>query len=269
MKKNKALIGTLCLLLVSPYLMAASKYSPTSEYSYLSHTVEEITPPDYENGRLYEFTLKNEGSGYISYYQTFKYEATGFDKVSTQPIVKESIFKSTPLIMPKEEFKIQLGTTSDFTHFETGNWSTYAYVDRDSFEYDEALTFIEGERENTYLIDYEMTDLLNLRDYDYYFAVSIRYDEVKYCLLCKLGENDRICFYTKEGFDPSKAKIVNVERFRVDVYNGPNYAAFALGGALLVLIQMAIGGFILFNLIFIPILIHRIIRKKEMSKNKE
>ena len=117
-------------------------------------------------------------------------------------------------------------------------------------------------------IDYQLTDLESLSDYKYYFAVTIKYDGEDYAVLCQLGDNDRIHLFVTNGFDSAKAEILKVERFRCEVYNGPNYGALAIGGMLYVMIYLFVGSFILFNLFFIPILIHRIIRKKEAQKNQ-
>ena len=254
--------------MLSPYLMAASRYSPTSEYYNLSFTVEEITPENYEYGRLYEFTITNTGEGYITYHEPLSFRANGYDHVYMRPINdKESIFMNPLLIMPNEQFKTTHSTTSEYTDFNSGSFSTYAYVNEE-FHFDGPVNIIEAEEKNIYLIDYEMPNLGSLRDNQYSFAVTINYDNQKYCLLCELGQDDKICFYTEGGFDLSKAEIVGFKRFRCDVYNGPNYAGLAIGGMLYFLIQIAIGGFILFNLIFIPILIHKIIRKRE-ANNKD
>lgn len=125
MKINKKL-SILSLLIISPSLMAAySRYTSLDQYYDLSFTVECLGELD-EGYKTYEFTIKNTGKGYIPYYEAFKYKASGFGSTSMN-YQDDHLFGYSGLIAPNKEFIITYKTNSEFTQFEEGSFSTYAY----------------------------------------------------------------------------------------------------------------------------------------------
>ena len=162
--------------------MAASRYSPESEYRDLSFTVENKTSPEDER-RTYEFALTNTGKGYISYYEGFTYKAGDIRYTYMSPKV-DNVLLNSELIKPGDEFTIVLSTDSDFNDYESGSFATYAYVDIDnSLEYVGSKSISQKERDDGsyfYTIDCEIKNMRDSYDYEYTFIVTINYEGKDY-----------------------------------------------------------------------------------------
>ena len=263
MKKGKYL-SILSLFLISPILLGTSRYSEIDyEYTQLEVSViEEKEDPEREDTNLYDVKIKNIGEGYII---NFKYDEG--DRRKTTLYIENSLpVYGNYLIKPGGEYILK-----DFRWYKESGvnpecFSAGAYV-RYVFSINpSSINIIEDEMADIYLIDCEIPELDD--DYGYNFAITMIYDSVEYCFAKQLNSDDTLTFKSRiDDFDVAKANITKIDVFNYEIYR-TNYAGYALGGLLYILLVYMLPIFSIILLLVIVSLVIKAIRKRKAKKQE-
>ncbi len=266
MTKRLKTLGLISLFFAIPSLMAYTRtpYScSTNDYYDIEVKTTLLESDPEKTYDLYEFTVKNTGKGYVIQGGTYACYYDGghvlINGESTDPLFNSALLAkgaeyTFTQSVSKEKGNIALNPSYKGT----------AYVEPGgniSFSGSNAISQYEGYN-NLFVIDSVASGLSN--DYEYVVVVTIEYEDIEHCITCSIrGSDNKIYFSSKDGsFDYTKATIKEVIGFEVKKYN-PNYAGYALGGALYM--GLILIGFLTGALIFIilpAIIIPKIIRKK-------
>ena len=242
--------------------------STTSEYHEIDVTMEEKEAQQ-EGYRRLEFKIKNTGEGYIIQNRMVCYPGNG-EHYYLYGGSQEDFFGANLITMPGREYTFTWNTQIEST-FEDASYRVSAYIDVDHNLTYEGSKNLSKDEDGYYVIDASIRGMKDSYDYGYDFLAVLEYDGQEYCIACsEVKEGGKPRFYlSKQGFDLQKAKVKEIIGFEYEEYR-PNYAGYALGGALYMAI---IGGSIFLGiLIFIvlpAILIPTIIRKKRQKNPKD
>lgn len=269
MKKLRKYLAIVSLFIATPYLVAAKNhYSALSDYYSFTHTVSEITSEEDGENRKYEFTVTNNGKGYVPLTGTFKYRGDDY-KANMSATYDEPLFGHSPLVMPNKQFKIIHSTTSSYHNFASGSFSTTAFVDdigTVTLKGNETISKDESGTRPLYTINCEILNIDYNHDYKYYFAVILDYEGESYCSLCDLNTDGSISFRARDDFDKSKATIKEIKEFYEEVYNGMDYGRLIEGASILLLIIMGVVFIVIPALIATPIIIVKSVKRRKRNK---
>ena len=267
MKKQRRSLYIIVLFALLPFLTAFTRkeHSPyTDEYDDIEVSVNQLEP------ELYEFKVKNIGEGYISYYPALHSEEVDIPNNTPQ----DTIFTYKLLAKPNDE--VTFTVSGDYSQYDFSNIKFYttALVDVDksvSFEGSKKIT--QDEKSRWYFhIDCEIEGISY--DYNYAYVVTLEYDGVIYSVDTLTDANRKLYFYFSEPevFDPSKAEVKEIVAFRYDPpprEKGIDYAGFALGGALYILLCYFLPATLITAAVIVTIIIVTRIVKKNRLKNKD
>ena len=263
MKKRHPFLISLSLLLISPFLIAASRtpYAPTtSDYSDMEVIATEKETDPEKSYQLYDFTIKNTGNGYIVQGGQYKCHSV-YGNSFMHPDSNDEFFHSA-VIAPGKEFTFTESLPKEVNVNDADFYAT-AYIEGDRVPFN---GFSQAD-EHHYVIDANVSLKHDHVLYDY--IIVLEYDGVEHAFVSKATNADcKVTFYTKTtDFDASKAVLKDLIEFRYEEYS-PNYAGYALGGAIymgLIFVGVLAGSFVFIILpaIIIPKAIKRSKRKKE------
>ena len=249
-----------------PFLMASTRTpyaATTSHYEEIEVTQEVKESAPEEEGQLYEFTIKNTGHGYIVRPTEVLYRKDGGIRTSMRTLGEVRRFGDGPLIRPGEQFKAQYRETGDYVDWKAHDFYLTAYIGTDPYiEYSGPNTISRYEQTNSYYADGTISGTRDSYDFSYSFAVTLDYDGMEYCFLVDHLDSEGRLLFDAEGdeLDVSKASIKSVIGFEYENYH-PNYAGFAFGGMLAILLPLliffAVGGIAAFVIVLVVIRIRR------------
>ena len=278
MKKGKLYLSILGLSLVMPFLMAFTREpnSPsTANYTDIEVSVIENPSPTDEELKVYEFTVKNIGDGYIGKNGWIQYHSEdGNDFYISGKYDDNLIFgrAHTDMIGKNKEYTLTVENNyvCDFTK---GYFYCAATIDPDA-----TLSFIgsktlyqDGRTRFHYYIDCQINGREN--GFAYTYILTLDYDNVEYCISCQTDAERRLYFTPNDVdiFDPEKVTIKDIIGFKYKLpeNKGIDYAGLALGGALY--ITVVFGSVVLGVSIFIvlPAIIIPTAIRKSRNKNKD
>ena len=218
---------------------AKTPYSALSRYYDLEYTFEKKEKLPEDDYFTYEFKLTNTGKGYIPWYSNIAFDGEDSRLRYLNPVHPKELFGHTPVFLPSEEIIIEYQSTEDNLNLSKGSFFVYAYEEVDGTLGYSGTNEITKTEDGIYVIDCEVLNMKDSYYSKYYFAVTLEYDGVDYCSICLLNDENKIRFGASEDFDVSKATVKKIEGFEEPQYH-PNYAGFAIGGMLMILIPAAI-----------------------------
>lgn len=275
MKKRRIYLSVLGLSLVMPLLMAFTREpnSPsTTEYTDLEVSVVEKPSTTDEELKVYEFTVKNTGDGYIGKNgQLYYHSESGNDYLISGKYSDNPIFGRAHTDMMGKNKGYTVTVENNYAcDFTKGYFYSSATIDPDTtLSFAGSKSFYLGEKSRFHFyIDCEINGREN--NFAYMYVVTLDYDGVEHCISCTTDVESKL-FVTPndpDTFDPNKATAKDIIGFKYKLpeNRGIDYFGLALGGALYIAIiygsiMLGIVIFIVLPAIIIPLAIRR-------SKNK-
>jgi len=260
MKNRRRNLAFISLLPFLPLLMGFERapYSATTkEYSDI-----QVTAKEKEEG-VFEFIIKNVGEGYIYRHVSLHTDTLLIPNNSEI----NSLFNTHVLVKPNDEYVITSNEDYGEYDFTDATFYTTALIEPDiSLSFTGSKTVSQSKDSRWYF--YIDCDINGLKpDYRYDYVVTLDYDGVEYCVDTLTDANRHLYYYFSEPeiFDVEKVQVKDIIGFAYEAekkQDGPNYAGFALGGALYILciLGAVVLGVILF--IIVPVIIFGLVRKK-------
>ena len=256
-------------MLLPLFMASRNPHSPTtSNYIDMEVKATEIDNPDSEYRKI-NFNIRNIGNGYIlANDNIICYAFENADHIYIRSSVSNELMGTNVIIAPNNEFSFTL-TTSSNIDFTKAYYRASAYIEASRYITYSGTNEITKEDYRTYIIDTTASGMRDRSKFEYVFVATMEYEENVYSFVCSenLTEDSKLRFYVQnEDFDESKAVIKNIIGFEYDVYN-PNYAGYALGGALYILVMsipIIIGIFLFFVLPGIILLV--VFKKKRKNQ---
>lgn len=230
MKKKINYLGLLgALLIASPSLMAASRYSEMNyEYSNFEVTVISINA-DSENEEysLYDLNIKNTGNGYI---QSIKYDEGDGRRTDISINDLSSPVTNIPLLKPESECAYEGFRWYKDDEFPKGSFTATAY-DCFSFSVEENIGGLVKSEDEDDIYYFECTLPKLNKDYGYNYVATMEYGGAEHCFSVDYSKDKFAIRVKNTVFDISKASITKVDAFSYEIYR-TNYAGLILGGGL-------------------------------------
>lgn len=279
MKKQRLHLVIIGLSLVVPFLAAFTREpnSPsTINYTDIEVSVMEKPSTSNEELKVYEFTIKNIGDGYVGQNGQIQYHSESGNDISISGKYADNpIFgrAHTDMIGKNKEYVVTVENNYAYD-FTKGYFYTSACIDPDttlSFVGSKSIYQDEKSRFH-YYIDCEINGREN--GFAYTYILFLDYDNVEYCISCQTDVNRKLFFTPNDAdtFDPNKVTIKDIIGYKYEPKKergGMDYAALALGGALYITI---IGGAVILSVVIfivLPAIIIPIAIRKSRNKNRK